>query len=184
MDEERLAQLDTDLMAANWAFQRFLEDLRTEFSRMPLAQEKLFHLAETQGLMADLRELGSGTVALYTLVGEEKYRVLLITPDVQLAREVPISAADLRRKVGAFREQLAAVRFQTPPPDPRPLAHELYRLLVGPIAQIYGPPRLRSSCGRSMESCGTCLWPRYMMASTISSNTTVSPSSHLPVRHV
>jgi len=134
-DEARLAQLDEDLMAANWAFQRFLAELRTELSRTPLAQEKLFAVQETQGLMADLRELGPGTVALYTLVGEEKYRVLLITPDVQLARDAPIAAADLRRKVGAFREQLAAVRSETPPPDPRPLAQELYQLLVGPVAE-------------------------------------------------
>jgi CHAT domain-containing protein/tetratricopeptide (TPR) repeat protein len=131
---ERLAQLEADLMAANWAFQRFLAELQTELNRTPLAQEKVFALRETQGLMADLRELGPGTVALYTLVGPTTSRVLLITPDVQLAREVPITAADLSRKVVAFREALAAVRYQVAPPDPRPLAHELYELFIGPVA--------------------------------------------------
>lgn len=133
-EEARLAQLEADLTAATWAFQRFLADLQTEVGRTPLAQEKLFQLRETQGLMADLRDLGPGTVALYTLVGAETSHVLLITPDVQLARNVPITAADLSRKVAAFRDVLEAVRHQRVPPDPRPLARELYELLVAPVA--------------------------------------------------
>jgi CHAT domain-containing protein len=64
---------------------------------------------------------------------------------VQLAREVPLPVADLRRKVGALREQLAAVRVQNPPPDPRPLAHELYQLLIGPIA-----PDLRAAQAQTL----------------------------------
>jgi CHAT domain-containing protein len=59
--------------------------------------------------------------------------VLLITPDVQLVRDVPIAAADLSRKVLAFRVAIEAVQRQAAPPDPRPLAHELYTLLVAPI---------------------------------------------------
>ena len=133
-EDARLAQLDADLTAATWAFQRFLTDLRTALGQTPLAQEKLFQLRETQGLVADLRDLGPGTVALYTLVGPTTTHVLLITPDVQLARAVPITAADLSRKVFAFREALAAVRRRAAPPDPRPLAHELYDLLVAPVA--------------------------------------------------
>jgi CHAT domain-containing protein/tetratricopeptide (TPR) repeat protein len=144
-DDARLAEIEADLVAANWAFQRFLADVQAELGRAPLVQEKLFHLRETQGLMADLRDLGPGTVALYTLVGAEKSHVLLITPDVQLAREVPIPAADLGRKVLAFRQALEAVRHQTSPPDPRPLAQELYTLLVGPVA-----PDLRAVRARTL----------------------------------
>ena len=143
-EDARLAQLEADLMAANWAFQRVLADLQMELGRAQLAQEKLFQLRETQGLMADLRDLGPGTVAVYTLVGTETSRVLLITPDVQLVREVPLPAADLRRKVLAFREVLAAVRQRPAPPDPRPLAHELYALLVGPIAAALRAVRART----------------------------------------
>jgi CHAT domain-containing protein len=133
-DDARLAELEADLTAANWAFQRFLADVQAELGRAPLAREKLFQLRETQGLMADLRDLGPGTVALYTLVGPERSHVLLITPDVQLAREIPLGAAKLGHKVLAFREVLEAVRRQPSPPDPRPQAHELYTLLVGPVA--------------------------------------------------
>ena len=54
--------------------------------------------------MADLADLGPGTVALYTLVSDTTYRVILITPDTQVARDYPITAADLNRKVLALRE--------------------------------------------------------------------------------
>jgi CHAT domain-containing protein len=79
--------------------------------------------------MATLRDLGRTTVAVYTLVGAEKYRAILVTADVQKAFEAPIAAADLNRKVLAFRTAL-----QDPHVDPRPLARELYDILVGPMA--------------------------------------------------
>lgn len=92
--------------------------------------DKVSQLREAQGLQDNLRELGTGTVALYTLVGEQKYRVLLITPNSLRAAEYAIPAAELNRKVLAFREVVADPRR-----DPRPLAQELYRILVGPIAK-------------------------------------------------
>jgi CHAT domain-containing protein len=80
--------------------------------------------------METLRELGGNSVALYTIIGVDKYRIILITPDAQKAAEFPIKAADLYRKVAQFREVL-----QNPRQDPRPLAEELYRILVAPIAK-------------------------------------------------
>jgi CHAT domain-containing protein len=69
-------------------------------------------------------------VALYTVVGEEKYRVILITPDVQKAAEYPIKGVELNRKIAAFRDALQDYKT-----DPRPLAQELYKIIVGPIAK-------------------------------------------------
>ncbi len=73
---------------------------------------------------------GKGTVALYTLVGEDKYRVILTTADVQKSFEYPLKAAELNRKILAFRDVL-----QNPKLDPLPLAQELYQILVAPIAK-------------------------------------------------
>jgi CHAT domain-containing protein/WD40 repeat protein len=126
-EEQRLAKLEEDLAVANQAFQQFLDKLSEEAGSSK-APEKADQLREAQGLMEDLRELGSGAVALYTLVGEDKYRVVLITPDAQKAAEYPIKAADLNRKVLQFRQAL-----QNPEIDPIPLAQELYKILVGPI---------------------------------------------------
>ncbi len=129
-DEERqLEQLEADLAISQRAFQNFLDHLYIEFGRSELAKERVFRLEEAQGLMEDLRELGPGVVVLYTLVGQEKYRVILITADAQKAYEYPIGAAELRRKVAAFRESL-----QNPSEDPTPLAQEMYRILLGPAA--------------------------------------------------
>jgi CHAT domain-containing protein/tetratricopeptide (TPR) repeat protein len=128
-DDKQLAQLDTELAAAGQAFQNFLDHLSGELGNTRQAA-RVEQVRESQGLMEDLRELGAGAVAIYTLVGEEKYRVILVTPDVQVAREYAISAAELNKKVAAFRDAL-----QNPSSDPRPLALELYRVVVGPIAK-------------------------------------------------
>src|SRR5258708_29809233 len=78
--------------------------------------------------MADLRELGAGVVALYTVLVPKRYRVMLITADARKAAETAIDAEDLGRRIVAFRQAL-----QNPSVDPRPLAQDLYRILVGPI---------------------------------------------------
>lgn len=129
-EEERLKELEAKLQVVSRAFQQFLDKLAEELAGAKQGSEKVFQLRESQGLMEDLRELGAGAVALYTVVGEEKYRVILVTPDVQKAYEYPIKAADLYRKVFAFREVL-----EDPKRDPLPLARELYGILVGPLAK-------------------------------------------------
>ena len=129
-EEQRLAMLDADLVVAGNAFQTFLDHLEAELGRSAASSGKIYELRESQGLMEDLRELGVGTVALYTLVGADKYRVILTTPDVQKGYEYSIKAADLNRKVLEFREVL-----QNPKLDPLPLAQELYQILLAPLAK-------------------------------------------------
>jgi CHAT domain-containing protein len=128
-EERRLETLEQDLVAAGEAFGRFLDAVAADLGRGADARARVYALQEAQGLMEDLRELGPGTVALYTLVSRERYRVVLITPDARLAGESAISAEALNRKVLAFRQAL-----EDPRTDPRPLAEELYRLLVQPVA--------------------------------------------------
>jgi CHAT domain-containing protein len=129
-EEQRLAKLDADLVVAGNSFQKFLSQLEIELGTSSEASAKAYTLRESQGLMEDLSELGKGTVALYTLLGEDKYRVVLTTPDFQKGYEYPIKAADLNRKILEFREVL-----QNPKLDPMPLAQELYKILVGPVAK-------------------------------------------------
>jgi len=129
-EEQRLAKLDADLVVAGNAFQKFLDQLSTDLSASNDSSARVFQLRESQGLMEDLRELGPGVVALYTLVGEDKYRVILTTADFQKGYEYPIKSADLNRKVLEFREAL-----QNPKLDPLPLAQELYTILLGPVAK-------------------------------------------------
>src|ERR1022692_3234250 len=126
----RLDHLEKDVAVGNIAFEKFFADLAQRFSDKPAGTLHVEQLRETQGIMEDLRELPAGTVAIYTLVGEDKFRAILRTPDVQKAYEYPIRAADLNRKVLAFR-QVA----RDPKLDPRPLGEELYKIVVGPMAE-------------------------------------------------
>ena len=123
--EARLVQLDKDLESAGVAFQKVLDDIDRELTEK--RQDKAEQIKEAQGLQEDLRELGEGTVALYTLMGEDKYRLLLIAPDFRSAYEVPVPAKELNRKVQAFR-----LALKNPEADPRPLAKELYTILLEP----------------------------------------------------
>ena len=70
----------------------------------------------------------AGTAAVYTIVEPDKLFLIVTSPTGQTAREYPIKADDLYRKVLAFRNAL-----QDPAHDPRPLAQELYKIIVGPI---------------------------------------------------
>ena len=126
---QRLAKLEQDLAVGNQAFERFLSDLTQHFSAKPEMTGRIETLRETQGMMEDLRELPAGTVAIFTLIGDDKFYSILRTPDAQKAYEYPIKAADLNRKVLEFRQVL-----QDPKLDPRPLAQELYKILVGSMA--------------------------------------------------
>jgi CHAT domain-containing protein len=116
-----------DAAAANVAFDTFFADLAQRFNDKPAVHVE--QLPETQGILEDLRELPAGTVAIYTLVGADKFRAILRTPSGQQAYEYPIKAADLNRKVLAFRQAA-----KDPKLDPLPLAEELYRIVVGPMA--------------------------------------------------
>lgn len=130
VEEQRLNQLENDLEVANQRFQNFLDDLHTKFANSPSSNFRIAALRDTQAMQSDLRELGPGTIALFTVVADDKYDVILVTPDAQLAREYPIKVADLNKKIFEFRELL-----QQPDSDPQPLAQELYNIIVAPIAE-------------------------------------------------
>ena len=126
--EQRLAALEKQMEAGKAQFHAFLGRLKEEFGPVRGREEERA-IRENAGLMRTLRELGPGTVAVYTLVGEKKLRMILVTPELQRGYEAPLSAAELGRKVLALREGL-----QTPGRDPRAAAKELYDAIVAPMA--------------------------------------------------
>jgi CHAT domain-containing protein len=128
-EEKRLFELDRDLETGRLAFQRVLGELSAEFGKTLSAPDRLANVEVSQTFQAALGELGPGAVALYTLVGEERYHVILVTAHAHKTAEYPIKAVDLNKKILAFREVL-----QSPNADPKPLARELYTILVAPIA--------------------------------------------------
>jgi CHAT domain-containing protein/uncharacterized protein HemY len=128
---QRLMQLEQELAVGNQAFEHFLGDLKQHFSaNLELNAKVVEQLRDEESFTEDLRELPAGTVAIYTFANEDKFYAILRTPDAQKAYEYPIKAADLSRKVVEFREAVG-----DPKMDPRPLAQELYQILIAPIAE-------------------------------------------------
>ncbi|MFH2044939.1 MAG: tetratricopeptide repeat protein [Pseudomonadota bacterium] len=86
------------------------------------------NLKTLTGLQSTLKDLGHGAVLVHFFMLKDKLRILLTTPNVQLAREYPISEKDLNRKIFSFRDTIS-----NPKSDPLPSARELYGYLLGPV---------------------------------------------------
>jgi CHAT domain-containing protein/tetratricopeptide (TPR) repeat protein len=127
----QLDKINADLNVADQAFQKFISQMTSEMPESAGGNEPLIGGDDAQGIIDDLKQLGPGVAAIYTSVGEDKYRVIVFTKDIKVGREYPIKSADLYKKILAFRQAL-----EDPRSDPRPLAQELYRILVAPVASI------------------------------------------------
>jgi CHAT domain-containing protein len=127
-ENRRLDAVKKKLEVTQADFEKMLNQLVVDASTPKALSEQLRELKEVGALRAALGALGPGTVAIYTLVGETKYRVIFVTADALVAGEYDISAADLCRRVEDFRKALQDVDS-----NPLPLATNLYRILIGPI---------------------------------------------------
>jgi CHAT domain-containing protein/Flp pilus assembly protein TadD len=127
----QLDKINADLSVADQAFQKFVAEMSDELPDAQRGGGAAVSGEDSQGIVDDLRQLGPGVAAVYTSIGEDKYRVIVFTRDLKAGREYPIKSADLYKKIFAFRQAL-----EDPRSDPRPLAQELYRIMVGPVADI------------------------------------------------
>ncbi|OQX25559.1 MAG: hypothetical protein BWK80_15010 [Desulfobacteraceae bacterium IS3] len=132
-EDARFKQLQEDLKAANRKFQDFLAELVTELGKVGTERaaeigEK--NLDKLKALQGTLKELGQGSVVIHYLMTDEKLRMILTTPNIQLVRDSLISAKDLNQKIFAFRETL-----QNPRKNPLPQARDLYDAVFKPIAE-------------------------------------------------
>jgi len=129
-ENQHLNVLHSELLEAGEAFQKQLDQLDKETGADVRTEVRVQMVHQAQSLMGTLGDLGPGVVALYTVVCDDKYHVILVTPDVEKAAEYTIKSSDLNHKVMDFREALC-----DPGIDPRPLASELYQILVAPVAK-------------------------------------------------
>lgn len=123
--QQRYAERSKQLEDASRVFQVFLRQLAEEFVKRTNTEKDL---DENLGLKADLKSWGKDVVFLYTLTGDDRYRVILITRDTQVDGKYEIKAAELNDKIEKFRQIV-----QNPKVDPRPLGKELYDILIKPI---------------------------------------------------
>ena len=139
-EEMQLAELSNKLRLANQAMDQFFDSFYAELGKSPMAAKSIDQTKEgASELQTALQDLPSGTVVLYTLVGEDAYHVILVTRSVMLPREYKISAKQLRQKVLDFLEVL-----RDPDANPVPAARELYQIMIGPVAKDLAGMRART----------------------------------------
>ncbi|MDR1509420.1 MAG: tetratricopeptide repeat protein [Synergistaceae bacterium] len=131
-DGKRLAKVDNALSALTNDLFVFLDRLETELKTGTGREPKL--AATSSGyleyLQKNLKETGDGTVLIHTLVTPEHVWLILTTADGQVHINSPISQKELFAKILDFRESLENPGGK----DPRPVAKELYDILIAPIS--------------------------------------------------
>ncbi|MBK6751177.1 MAG: CHAT domain-containing protein [Acidobacteria bacterium] len=123
-DQRSLADLNARSDDINSTFRLFLEKELV----MEIGTENAKSLAADRSLQDRVREWGSGTAVLTTVITENRYRVILTTAAIQIDAKTDINAAELNKKIFEFRNAL-----QDPDIDPRPIGKELYDILIKPI---------------------------------------------------
>lgn len=123
-EKARYDELKNRIESANKAFRIFLEKTLA----LEVDETKINAIKGDRALQGKLANWGSGTVALYTLIGEDRYRVILTTPKTQTDGKTEIKSTDLNKKISDFRQVLLDRNL-----DPRPLGKELYDILIKPI---------------------------------------------------
>jgi CHAT domain-containing protein len=128
LDSTAIKRLD----AAVAEFAAALRQTETDFSQAPSDKDKLTDLSTLRELQSALRDLnqqtGQRAVAIYTLIGQERFCLLLVTPDSIKPFASPIKAEALNEKVLQFYAVL-----QSPAYDPRPLGKQLYDIILKPV---------------------------------------------------
>jgi CHAT domain-containing protein/Tfp pilus assembly protein PilF len=125
-------ELRDDRKVAQQSFDRFLGEIMRELNTASPQRNREVgeqNLGNLRGLQDTLLVLGAGSVTLHYVMGESKLRMILTTPTLQIARESAVTTIELNRKIQEFR-----VLLSNPLSNPLPMAQELYKHLIGPVA--------------------------------------------------
>ena len=128
-----LKRLEANYDKATANFQSMLKSIETDFKQPPSATDNVEVVPDTSDMQSALRELSAPTkqkaAALYTLIGEDKFHLILIKPDGELRSfESQIKATDLNKTILHFYAILQSPRY-----DPRSLGKELYDIIFRPV---------------------------------------------------
>ena len=128
-DQARLAVLVKDSAVADAELARFYREVAVALRAAPAGPEANTAVANVKALQQALAALGPGTVAVHYVRAEARLNILVTTKDGQVARRVPIRAAELNRMIAAFRRTLRNPRMK-----PQIAGRELHAVLIAPIA--------------------------------------------------
>lgn len=126
-----LAELEARVKTASDKLVSHLSETATEFSKARDSEDSVPPIEEVTRLQTALsdisRDTKQQTVALYTLIGDNHFRLLIVSPDRITAAAAPVRPEDFERKVLEFYGLL-----QSPVYDPRVVGKELYDIIIGP----------------------------------------------------
>ena len=129
--EKQFKELSDQLAQASKGLDVFYSRLYGLFGKTTSANNQV---RDVKGPVSDLKQIIAEmphTVALYTVVSTDRTSIIVIagSEDVPaVVRESAISEVELDKKVAAFQQVL-----RKPGLDPKPLAQELYKILIGPV---------------------------------------------------
>ena len=126
--EKQYQQLSDQLDAASKGLNDYYARLYVLFGKDSAANKQVADVKGDVSLLKQTIAKMPHTVALYTLVGKDRTSVIVITGTTTVAREYAITEADLNKKVAEFEQVL-----RDPAKDPKPLAQEFYKMLIGPV---------------------------------------------------
>ncbi|HEX8145583.1 MAG TPA: tetratricopeptide repeat protein [Pyrinomonadaceae bacterium] len=141
-EERQLIQFRARAEAAGREAEVALRRIEVSFALPAPDQDKLATTPDTVEMQSTLRELSrktdSPTVALYTIGGDEKFHVLLVTPDKLTSVSTPVNPAEF---VGGIigdrriKQDGLWLLLQSPFYDPRPQARAIYDIVFKPVAK-------------------------------------------------
>lgn len=130
-DEVKLTALSSQLTAANQRLQDFLKNLYSSFGKGNPGNRNMEQVQEDIGGLQNIEhDLGKGTVAIYTLVLDDRLDMIVITPATKHPHEISVSRLALRAKVFAY---VAALAHHDSIESLEAKSQDLYKLLVAPI---------------------------------------------------
>jgi len=149
-EKARLKTLNEMITADNTEIQNFFnKTLYEELGGNTESNARISNVdTETSSLANLLPDLGPGTLALYTIVGDQHCYIIVITATIRTHYELHTNAADLGKLVLALRQEL-----RTPASDPSKDLATLSHILLDPITAD-----LAAAAKQSPDGVPTLLW--------------------------
>ncbi len=119
-------------------FSELLKQAESEFSKAGNEKDQVDRVSDTTQMQTALYQLtkdtGKTVVAVYTLVGQEKFHALIVTPEGITSVSSVAKGAELNDKARQLWGLLQSDAY-----DPRVLSHELYNVIFKPIKEKLPP---------------------------------------------
>ena len=132
---QRSPEQDNEFQALSTEMKNAGSGLNAYYARLyqlfgtPTGNDALKEIKDNSVLLTRAIAGSPHTVAIYTAVAQDRLNIIVLSGSgPAIGRKYAIGEKDLYQKIAAFQHAL-----RTPSSDPRPMAQELYSILIGPI---------------------------------------------------